>query len=187
MMCSGLSHAQGRETHFLGTVQTIGPIHQSPCGFHTPSGDAWNDPSHPELTLCYRVAVSDCPNSYDANNPVPQLVAYVAVTQVDPNFTPRGTIVLLSGDGGTGFFNAGGGTPLTPYVQAYHEARFTTVQVAWTDDWDDNTDPDATVKSVKDEACRPATLLKLLALFTQGVNQTFHRFAVFCGHRLIGC
>jgi hypothetical protein len=158
-MCSGLSYAQGRETHALGNAQLVGQPKGAPCGIQTPSGDAWYPSGHPELTTCYKVGVTNCPTQ-DVNHPVPQLLAYVAVTQVDAGFSSRGTIVLHSGDGGTGFLNAGDGTP---YVQAYHQAHFTTVQVAWTDDWDDNTAPDPPpVKSVKDEACRPATLLKFI-------------------------
>lgn len=135
--------------------------HFAPCGFPT-HNDEW-DTSDPNLTECHTVVVSGCPNSYDVNNPVPPLTAFVAVNHQAAGTTPGGTIVLLDGDGGKNFFRAGNGT--SQYVVDYYNDslhHFTTVQVAWADDWDDNTNPGANPKSVKDEACRPATLLKYI-------------------------
>jgi hypothetical protein len=90
---------------------------------------------------------------------IPTITAYVAVSHQAGGVTPLGTIVLLDGDGGTSFFNSGDGT--NQYVADYYNHGFTTVQFAWADAWNDNSaEPD--VKSVKDEACRPATLLKFI-------------------------
>jgi hypothetical protein len=158
MMCSGLSHAQTRETHFLGSAHELDPIQVAPCGFPVQGGDAWH-PGDPTLTSCMKVAVGGCPTQGDVNNPLPSVLAYVAVSHQATGTTPQGTIVLLSGDGGTSFLNVGDGS--TYVADYYNIGDFTTVQFAWADDWDDNSaEPD--VKSVKDEACWPATLLKFI-------------------------
>jgi hypothetical protein len=91
---------------------------------------------------------------------MPDLTAYVAVST--PAGTLKGTIVLLSGDGGTSFFNfpnggsSGLGTP--SYVNDYYHAGYRTVQVAWSYFlWENTNEPP--IYSIMDEACRPATLL----------------------------
>ena len=94
---------------------------------------------------------------------MPNINAFVGVTT--PAGTPKGTIVLLSADGGTSFFNfpSGGlnglGTP--SYVNDYYSAGYITVQVAWAATWWDNTD-EPPIKSILDEACRAATLLNYI-------------------------
>jgi hypothetical protein len=99
---------------------------------------------------------------------MPPITVYVAVTTPT---TTLGTITLLSADGGTSFFNfpSGGldglGTP--SYVNDYYHAAlnntgYVTVQAAWAEDcWDNTNEPD--VKSITDEACRPATLLQYIS------------------------
>ena len=131
--------------------------HFAPCGFPT-ANDEW-DTTDSTLTVCHTVVVSGCPNSHDLNNPLPGLTAFVAVNLRPAGTTPLGTIVLLDGDGGKSFLTVGEGN--SKYVEDYYNASFTTVQVAWADDWDDNS-AESNFKSVKDEACRPATLLKYI-------------------------
>ena len=78
----------------------------------------------------------------------------VSVETQQPTGTPKGTILLHSGVGGTGFYNQviGG----TSYVQSFLAAGYRVVQLAWATDWEDTT---ITPKSIKLAACRPATLL----------------------------
>jgi hypothetical protein len=162
MMCSSLSYAQRNTQHSLGTAVELDPIQAAPCNFPVQGGDAWYPPGSPTLTSCIKVNVGGCATLGDPNNTLPTITAYVAISHQPANITPLGTIVLLSGDGGKSFFNAGDGNG-DNYVADYYNALFTTVQVAWAGDWNDNSAmPPPSEKSVKDEACRPATLLHFI-------------------------
>ena len=160
MMCSALSYAQ-RQTLQLGTAHVVGQTTTAPCNFPVQGADAWYYHDDPTRTSCSNVMVTGCATQGNPNNPLPTLLAYVAVTY-QPAGTSQGTVVLLDGDGGTSFFNSGDGT--NQYVDDYYRnGHFTTVQFAWAAAWNDNTaNPPPSVKSVKDEACRPATLLKYI-------------------------
>jgi hypothetical protein len=119
---------------------------------------------------CYHATISGC---VDANNfTLLGVHPYIAVST--PNGTISGTIVLFNGGNGEDWFRSGhtdaqGNAHF--YVQEYLNNHFRVVQVMWqyapTDEtWRDN-NGNPNVKSLKLEACRPATLL-------WGIYQTFH-------------
>lgn len=69
----------------------------------------------------------------------------------------KGTIVLLSGSGGTQPFGQAGNSF---YVDEYYRAKFRVVQVAWASDWEQATASGA--QSIKAAACRPSTLIRYI-------------------------
>jgi hypothetical protein len=70
------------------------------------------------------------------------------LSQALPKVTARGTIILLSGGGGTGFLNSG-------FANRYLIDGFRVVQLAWTTDWEDTSGVGLTSAS-----CRGATVFK---------------------------
>ena len=168
IVCSGVGHA----SRSLGTV-TLSPNSNyprpAPCLFSAltvDQFDAFYDQAHPTNTECYALVVSGCPlTAQGESGNLPSITAFVGVTTPSVGITPKGTIVLFSADGGTSFFNFpngglnGLGTP--SYVDDYYIANYITVQVAWASTWWDNTD-NPPIKSILDEACRPATLLNYI-------------------------
>lgn len=164
----GIVSARPSAAQTLGSVNEPGAIHQAPCNFGTLQGDdAFYDTAHPSNTSCHTVVVSNCPYQGSATQMLPPVGAFVAVTVQPAGTTPLGTIILFSGAGGTSFFNFpyGGSNGLQgeSYVKDYYNnpGHYTTVQVAWASPWEDNS-LDPPIKSVKDEGCRPATLLKYI-------------------------
>jgi hypothetical protein len=165
ILCSGVAAARS-----LGTV-TLSPNSNyprpAPCLFNTltaDQSDAFYDTNHATNTECYALVVSGCPlTALGESGTVANMTAFVAVTT--PAGTPKGTIVLLSGDGGTSFFNfpSGGlnGLQGESYTSDYYNNGYITVQVAWASTWWDNTD-EPPIKSILDEACRPASLLNYI-------------------------
>lgn len=156
--CSGRSHAQTPlVTEIIDTTYGY-PKYSGPCRFDRVTlhgDDAFYDPVHPSYTSCHELQVSGCPNS------LPALKAYVGVTAPSAS---KGTIVLFDGAGGQTFFNHGGINSsglFSTYVGDYYAFPYTVVQVAWAGPWEDNSN-DPPVKSVKDEACRPATLMSYI-------------------------
>lgn len=92
----------------------------------------------------------------------------MAVTNVPTGVTSKGLIILLSGDGGTNFFNFpfGGDTGVAgeSYARDYYyngANPYTIAQVAWLSKWNDNSS-DPAIKSLVDEACRPYLLMKYI-------------------------
>lgn len=84
------------------------------------------------------VAVS-CPGLTDLN---------ATLSQAIPRGTPKGTIVLVSGHGGTAFFNSG-------FANRYLADGFRVVQFGWNTDWEDTGGIGLTSAS-----CRGATVFK---------------------------
>ena len=77
---------------------------------------------------------------------IPDLTATLG--EALPTGTPKGTIILHSGSGGTTFFNSGFGS-------AYIGDGFRVVQLAWTTDWEDTGGV-----GLKSASCRGATVFK---------------------------
>jgi hypothetical protein len=128
--------------------------------------DAYYDSNAPANTVCPSLLVGGCEYQGSATTTLPVIVAYVGVT-TPPGNSSLGTIALFNGAGGTSFFNFpyGGlnGRSGRSYTSDYYNlgTGYTTVQVAWASTWEDNAN-DPPIKSVKDEACRPATLLNYI-------------------------
>lgn len=99
---------------------------------------------------------------------IPDLNATLGTTL--PSGTPKGTILLVSGHGGTTFFDSG-------FANTYLTDGYRVVQLAWASDWEDTGGV-----GLKSAACRPATVFK--SVFT-----TVHkgsRTAGFCGQGTSG-
>jgi hypothetical protein len=120
----------------LGTVTVLGPT-------NCPGGAT-------KGATCTSVNVS-CPG-------IPDLTAIFS--EVIPTGTAKGTIILLSGSGGTTFFNSGFGTP-------YLNDGFRVVQLAWTTDWEV-----ANGVGLKSASCRGATFFKYVFDNIQGGDRT---------------
>jgi hypothetical protein len=70
------------------------------------------------------------------------------LSEAFPAGTAKGTIIMLSGSGGTTFFNSG-------FANTYLGDGFRVVQLAWTTDWEDTAGV-----GLKSAACRGATVFK---------------------------
>jgi hypothetical protein len=120
----------------LGTVTVLGPA--------TCPGGATKG------ATCTSVKVA-CPG-------IPDLTAILG--EAIPSGTPRGTIILHSGSGGTTFLNSGFGTP-------YVNDGFRVVQLAWTTDWEDTGGV-----GLKSASCRGATVFKYVFDNVHGGDRT---------------
>jgi hypothetical protein len=120
----------------LGTVTVLGPA--------TCPGGATKG------ATCTSVNVA-CPG-------IPDLTAILS--EAIPTVTAKGTIILLSGSGGTTFFNSGFGTP-------YLNDGFRVVQLAWTTDWELTGGI-----GLKSASCRGATFFKYVFDNVQGGDRT---------------
>jgi len=136
----------------LGSVTAYVPA--SPC----PPGPIGTLPL--PGALCYTATVDNCSDSLGE---IPALNATVAVST--PKRWNSSTIFLHDGNTGQDYFNAGSSG--LSYAQDYFNNGFQVVQLAWADDWHDNTNNPA-VKSLKYEACRPATLLNYVYTHVHG-------------------
>ena len=110
----------------LGTVKVLGP--------------ATCLPNASKGAVCKSVNVS-CPGIADLT---------ATISQALPKVTAKGTIILVSGHGGTAFFNSG-------FSDKYLVDGFRVVQLAWTTDWEDTNGVGLTAAS-----CRGATLFKFV-------------------------
>jgi hypothetical protein len=118
----------------LGTVNAS-PMLSCPSGYYPGS-------------RCFQAVVS-CPNTADIQ---------VTYGYVNPSGTPRGTIVFFNGQGGTQTY--GGSDTTNGYGTKYLQDGYRIVQNAWATDWENA--GVANNMSVKNAACRPATLLNYL-------------------------
>jgi hypothetical protein len=130
----------------LGTVRILGSV---TC-----------PPGASRGALCKSIRVS-C-------NGIPDLDATLASSQ--PAGTPRGTIVMHGGAGGTVFLNGG-------FSNRYLDDGFRVVQLAWKTDWEDTGGI-----GLKSAACRPATVFK----FAFNTLHRSSRTAGFCGQGISG-
>jgi hypothetical protein len=146
LSCSSLSWGQGLD---LGSVTSFVPVDPCPEGLH--SG---NRPL-PEA-VCYTATVDNCPDH--GLGTIPPINATVAVSTPLSNWN-LSTIFLHNGSNGEDYFGQGYGG--TSYAAYYYSQNFQVVQIAWAagTSWRDNANQPR-VKSMKYEACRPATLLK---------------------------
>ncbi len=103
-----------------------------------------------EGAACTSVSVA-CPQ-------VPDLTA--TVSEAFPVGTPKGTIILANGGGGTTFFNAG-------FANTYLNDGFRVVQLAWATDWEDTAGV-----GVKTAACRPASIFRYVFYTVQRGDRT---------------
>jgi len=99
---------------------------------------------------CTSVSVS-CPG-------VPDLKA--TLSQAFPVGAPKGTIILVSGHGGTTFFNSS-------FANTYLGDGYRVVQLAWATDWEDSGGV-----SLKSAACRGATAFKYVFDNVQAGDRT---------------
>jgi len=120
----------------LGTVTVLGPA-------NCPSGAT-------KGAACRLISVS-CPGLSDLT---------ATVSEAFPKVTARGTIILLSGSGGTSFFNSG-------FANRYLVDGFRVVQLAWTTDWEDTGGI-----GLKSAACRGATVFKYVFDNVQAGDRT---------------
>ena len=138
---------------------TSGPVPAAPTvlplGTVTSLGSATCLSGATKGAACTSVRVS-CPG-------IPDLDATLA--EASPKGTIKGTIILVSGGGGTTFFNSG-------FANKYLGDAFRVAQFAWTSDWEDTGGV-----GLKASACRPATLFEYL--FT--TLHTGSRTQGFCG------
>jgi hypothetical protein len=74
--------------------------------------------------------------------------------------TPKGTIILVSGHGGTTFFNSN-------FANTYLGDGYRVVQLAWATDWEDSGGI-----SLKSAACRGATAFKYVFDNVQAGDRT---------------
>jgi len=110
----------------LGTVTVLGP---ATCLSGVTQGAS-----------CRSINVS-CPGLSDLT---------ATVSEAFPKVTAKGTIILLSGSGGTTFFNSG-------FASKYRIDGFRVVQIAWTTDWEDTNGI-----GLKSASCRGATVFKYI-------------------------
>jgi hypothetical protein len=94
---------------------------------------------------------------------IPDLDATLA--EASPQGTIKGTIVLVSGGGGTALFNSG-------FANKYLADGFRVAQLAWVSDWEDTGGV-----GLKSSACRPSTLFQYLFTTLHASSRT----AGFCG------
>jgi hypothetical protein len=132
----------------LGQVTTFSV--EQPC----PAGEHGSTPL--KYATCYSATVDDC-SSHQSGVTIPPINANVAVS-TPPNWN-NSTIFLHGGGNGKDYFDAkpDSGTYVS-YANQYYNAGFQVVQIAWLDNWADNTNEPPT-KVVKYEACRTATIL----------------------------
>lgn len=166
VLCSSSSSSAQVPPLRLGFVSDPGPLAECP---EDRSG-------HLPLTpyaVCHTVTVHGCPTSNQGLFILPDINATIAVSTPQP--WNGGTVFLHAGSSGEDYFIEGNGTT---YAGDYYYAGFQVVQVAWATgtSWRDNTNQPPE-KSMKYEACRPATLLKY-------VYDTFHGSGAMCaqGH-----
>src|SRR3954468_627362 len=120
----------------LGTVSVLGP---ATCLSGVIQGAS-----------CRSVNVS-CPGISDLT---------VTLSEAFPKVTAKGTIILVSGHGGTAFFNSG-------FANRYLIDGFRVVQLAWTTDWEDTGGIGLTSAS-----CRGATVFKYVFDNVQGGDRS---------------
>jgi hypothetical protein len=89
---------------------------------------------------------------------IPDLTA--TLSEALPSGTAKGTVILLSGSGGTTFFNSG-------FANAYLDDGFRVVQLAWTTDWEL-----ANGVGLKSASCRGATVFKYVFDNVQNKDRT---------------
>lgn len=112
----------------LGNVSQVQALRSCPAGF-SPGAQ------------CSQATVS-CPNTAD-----------IQVTYgVQQGSGTKGTVVMVSGSGGTLPFNGA-------VVPLYTEAGYSLITFAWSSDWQDT---GLAAKNIATAACRPATLLNYL-------------------------
>jgi hypothetical protein len=140
----------------LATVPAIGQLTAGrvpgvlPLGTVTVLGAATCPGGATKGATCTSVNVA-CPG-------IPDLTAILS--EAIPTGTAKGTIVLLSGSGGTTFLNSGFGTP-------YVNDGFRVVQLAWTTDWEDTGGV-----GLKSASCRGATVFKYVFDNVHGGDRT---------------
>ena len=170
VLCSSSSSSAQVPPLQLGSVSDPG---EGAC----PEGEHHGLPLN--VAKCHTVTVYGCPASNQGTGILPPINATIAVS-TPPSTAPSsdwngGTIFLHSGSDGEDYFGEGNGTS---YAGDYYNGGFQVVQVAWATgtSWRDNSNQPS-VKSMKYEACRPATLLKY-------VYDTFHGSGGMCaqGH-----
>ncbi|MGA2022175.1 MAG: hypothetical protein ABSH02_16400 [Candidatus Sulfotelmatobacter sp.] len=112
----------------------------------TCSGDFFSDSTTP--AVCQSATVTNCPNVSDLN----------FTYSYDTPASPKGTIVFLSGAGGTD--DNGDQGPAGFYFANGYEV----IQVEWADDWEytGGNDTNTTPANVRLAACRGATLLNFI-------------------------
>lgn len=112
----------------------------------TCSGDFFSDSTTP--AVCQSATVTNCPNVSDLN----------FTYSYDTPASPKGTIVFLSGSGGTD--DNGDQGPAGFYFANGYEV----IQVEWADDWEytGGNDTNTTPANVRLAACRGATLLNFI-------------------------
>jgi hypothetical protein len=114
----------------------------------------------PAGATCKTLTVTGCPGL--ADEPLDATLAIVA-----PAGAAIGTIVHLSGSGGTGLRLDG--------LTTYQTAGFLQVAVAWHDDWETT----ASKAGIRAAACRPATAIKWI--FDDASLHAGSRARAFCG------
>jgi hypothetical protein len=120
----------------LGTLTVLGP---ATCLSGVTQGGS-----------CRSVNVS-CPGISDLT---------ATLSEAFPKVTAKGTIILVSGHGGTAFFNSG-------FANKYLVDGFRVVQIAWTTDWEDTGGV-----GLVSASCRGATVFKYVFDHVQNGDRT---------------
>jgi len=123
----------------MGTVEHVSEPHACTAG------QGWD--TH---MSCVDAALTDCPGIQD----MPFTYGY----EKDPQAGNAGTIVLLSGWGGTAPTS---GTADLQFAEDYYNRGYEVVMLAWKWDWEltSNPIPHGTFGNIQAAACRPATFL----------------------------
>jgi hypothetical protein len=134
----------------LGTVTLTSPLQSCPTSVTPP--DRGFDPN--VNMVCTAATLSSCPNNDD-------LTFVYGVAPPATGTTPKGTIVLFSGDGG---HEASDGANQLAMVESYVANGFQVVQIAWgwplPIDWEfTNVTSTNNPASILNAACRPASFL----------------------------
>ncbi|HVI09860.1 MAG TPA: hypothetical protein VND65_16355 [Candidatus Binatia bacterium] len=145
----------------IGLQAQAGP---APIGTVSVSKNQWSCPTTPPddypAGMTCQHAIVYCPNGPNGIAVQPLGVTFGYMTPP----SPLGTIVFLSGEGGT---TPNGGTPpfpagtysFTQYAEDYYNDGYQVILTAWDSAWEDVTNGGSGKKSVGYAACRPATFL----------------------------
>lgn len=151
------------------SVTNVQPIGCAYLQYYTPGGVGASYPRNfdPSMQSCFTATLANCPGVSDLGF----VFGYAPPTARPYN----GTIVMLSGDGGT---NAAIGTNFSYYVPFYESKGYQVVEVAWGPYGGNGTpweqaSPGAMpypISNIEAAACRPATFLNWVRNGNSGVG-----------------
>jgi len=154
----------------------------------------------PSLTIgsCRKITVDHCPSVEGGTNYLPPRNAFLMIGEPSPGTVEQGTIVLMVGGDGGGWYELASNSPHSPavstpasadLVKSMQDIGFRTIQIAWDADvspasrvpwWASAAPTPVRQEGMLRAACRPATLFRYL-FESPSPSRYFTSGRAFCG------